>query len=137
LLILDVKLPTHGILTIGGIACFIIGGLMLVDTRYSWVGRMSWQIVVAMAILVGGFFAVAIGAAIKAHLRKPTTGKEGMLGAMGKVTAALSEDEEGEVAVAGELWRARSKQGNIAPGEKVEVVGLEGLTLIVQPAVKE
>jgi len=137
LLILDIKLPSHGILTVGGIASFIIGGIMLVDTRYAGVVRMSWQVVVAMAVLMGGFFIFAVGAAVRAHLRRPTTGREGMIGAKGKVASALSEEAEGEIAVAGELWRARSRQGSIAAEEKVEVVAVEGLTLVVRPLKKE
>ena len=40
----------------------VIGGFMLVDTQ-SGVVRMAWQVVVAMAVLLGGFFVFAIGAA--------------------------------------------------------------------------
>ena len=135
LLILDIKLPSHGILTVGGIASFIIGGLMLTDDQ-TGVGRMSWQVVVTMAVLMGGFFAFAIGAAVRAHMRKPTTGIEGMLGQKGRVATVVSEEAEGEIAVAGELWRARSLRGTLERGEQVEVVGLDGLTLLVQPWVK-
>ncbi len=137
LLILDIKMPSHGILSIGGVIAFVIGAVMLVDTRYSGVVKMSWQVIVATTILLGGFFIFAIGAAVRAHLRKPTTGKEGMLGMKGKAASALSEDTRGEISIAGELWRARSRQGNIAPGEKVEVVAMEGLTLVVQPLPEE
>jgi membrane-bound serine protease (ClpP class) len=137
LLIIDIKVPSHGILSIGGIIAFIIGGIMLIDTRYSGVVKMSLTIVIATAILIAGFFIFAIGAAVRAHLRKPTTGREGMLGAKGKVISPLSEEQQGEVSITGELWRARSQQGNLTAGEKVEVVAMEGLTLIVRPLPKE
>jgi membrane-bound serine protease (ClpP class) len=42
---------------------------------------------------------------------------------------------DGHVAVRGELWEARSEDGEpLEPGEEVEVVGLEGLALVVRRA---
>lgn len=136
LFILDVKLPSHGVLTIGGVAAFMIGGLMLIDTNYSGVVKMSWQVVTTVAVLLALFFAVAVGAAVRAHLRQPTTGREGLIGAQGKVSTTVSEETEGEIAVVGELWRARSQQGELAPGTKVEVLAVEGLTLVVRPVAR-
>jgi len=132
LLVVDIKVPSHGILSVGGIAAFVIGSLMLIDTRYAGVVKMSWQVVVAMALLVGGFFIFAIGAAVRAHLRRPTTGAEGLVGAKGKAASAISSEREGNIFVAGEQWRARSQEESISPGEKVEVVAVEGLTLVVR-----
>lgn len=135
LLILDIKVPSHGILTIGGLTSFIIGGLMLIDDeRYGGVIKVSWEVVVTMAVLLGGFFLFAIGAAVRAHLRQPTTGKEGLMGKEGRALSAISPEQPGDIFIEGERWRGRSRQGNIAPEEKVKVLGLEGLTLIVQAA---
>jgi len=135
LLILDIKVTSYGILTVGGIVSFIIGGLMLIDDeRYGGVIKVSWEVVVTMAVLLGGFFIFAIGAAVRAHLRQPTTGKEGLIGKAGRALSGISPEREGEVFIEGERWRARSRQGNIAPEEKVKVLSLEGLTLIVQAA---
>lgn len=63
--------------------------------------------------------------------RKKTTGAEGMIGLEGKVVDALKP--KGLVTVQGELWEARSVSGDIAVGTTVEIVGLEGLTLMVKP----
>jgi membrane-bound serine protease (ClpP class) len=131
LFILDVKLPSHGILTLGGIVSFVVGGLMLIDT-HTGVARVSLQVVITLAILLGAFFLFIVGAAVAIHRRRPTTGREGLLGAHGKVLTALSAEKEGEIFIVGEEWRARPQEGSIAPGEKVEVVAVEGLTLVVK-----
>jgi membrane-bound serine protease (ClpP class) len=135
LLLLEIKVPSHGILTIGGLTGFVIGGLLLIDEkRYKGVMTVSWQILAILAVLLGLFFFFAIGAAVRAQLRRPTTGKEGLMGKVGRALSGFSPELEGEVFVEGERWRALSKQGNISPEEKVIVTGLEGLTLIVQAA---
>jgi membrane-bound serine protease (ClpP class) len=137
LFIADIKVPSHGILTAGGIASFILGGVMLIDDkRYGGVLKVSWQVILAMAALLVGFFLIVIGAAVRAHLRRPTTGIESFPGKVGRALSGLSPEEDGEVLLEGERWRARSRQGNIGPEEKVEVVSLQGLTLIVQVADK-
>ena len=63
--------------------------------------------------------------------RQATTGPEGLVGAVGVAVTRL--DSEGQVRVAGELWRAVSAEV-AQPGERVVVEGLQdGLTLIVSP----
>jgi membrane-bound serine protease (ClpP class) len=108
--------------------------MLIDDERYGGVLKVSWQIVLAMAVLLGGFFVLAVWSAVRAHLRQPTTGKEGLMGKEGRVLSALAPEKVGDIFIEGERWQARSRQGIIAPEEKVKVVDLEGLTLIVQAA---
>ncbi|NPA47434.1 MAG: NfeD family protein [Thermococci archaeon] len=62
--------------------------------------------------------------------RRPTTGREGLVGMRGKVVKRL--DPEGYVRVRGELWRASSASGSVVDrGATVRVVGVEGSVLIV------
>lgn len=67
---------------------------------------------------------------IPALHKKITTGSEGMIGLKGKVIEPLVP--EGVIRVSGEYWKARSDDENIALGEQVEIVGLDGLTLKVK-----
>ena len=62
--------------------------------------------------------------------RQKATGPPTMVGARGKTAGALRG--EGMVRIKGELWRAKSGEGDINTGENVEVVGEEGLTLVVR-----
>lgn len=68
---------------------------------------------------------------IPALRQRKTTGAEGMIGLKCKVVEALKP--EGLVAVKGELWKAKSLNGDIAVGQTVEIVGVEGLMLKVKP----
>ena len=83
-----------------------------------------------MAVLVLLFFLVVIGAAIRAHRRKVETGEQGMLGTTGRALDVLNP--AGSVLVEGERWRARALEGDIAEGERVEVVHQDGFTLVVR-----
>ncbi len=130
LLIAEVKVPSHGVLTVGGITSFALGAVLLMDTTVSPAIRVSWQVIVVMSVLMLLFFIFVVGAAISAHRRKVDTGEEGLRHEYGKAVSAL--DPTGQVLVEGELWRARAVSGAIREGEKVEVVGQEGLTLLVQ-----
>ncbi|MBI1994758.1 MAG: NfeD family protein, partial [Deltaproteobacteria bacterium] len=65
----------------------------------------------------------------KSQKRKPTLGLEGLLGEIGEVKAALNPT--GKIFVHGEYWNAEG-DGEIGAGEKVRVVGVEGMTLKVR-----
>ncbi len=82
---------------------------------------------------------VVLGAAIElgeawfwwwlSHRRAPTVGVETLVGALGIVSTSCRP--EGQVRVRGELWHARCEAGAEA-GASVEVVAVEGLTLVVE-----
>ncbi len=130
LLVAEVKVPSHGVLTVGGITSFVLGAVLLMDTSVSPAIRVSWQVIVVMSVLLLLFFFFVVGAAIQAHRRKVDTGEEGMRHERGKAVSAL--DPSGEVMVEGELWKARAVSGSVQEGEEIEVVGQEGLTLLVE-----
>ena len=75
-----------------------------------------------------------MGAGIRAHQRKVTTGIEGLIGAAGVAKTDLNP--VGFVHVKGEEWQARS-DFPVKKGMRVKVVKLEGLTIHVEPATKE
>jgi len=64
------------------------------------------------------------------HRRQPAVGVETLVGRRAAVVVAC--DPEGQVRVAGELWRARALEP-AAAGAEVEVVAVEGLSLVVRP----
>jgi membrane-bound serine protease (ClpP class) len=129
LFLAEVKVASHGVLTVGGVAAFVTGALMLMDTDLHPALTVSWQVIIVMAVLVVVFFLFVVGAAIRAHMRKVATGSQAMSQARGRALTKL--DPKGSVLVEGERWRARAAEGEIAQGEGVEVVGQDGFTLIV------
>jgi membrane-bound serine protease (ClpP class) len=62
---------------------------------------------------------------------KPKVAAENIIGSRGTVTRRLAP--EGYVKVQGVLWRAICKQSDLEIGDEVEVIGMEGLKLIVRP----
>jgi membrane-bound serine protease (ClpP class) len=130
LFLADIKVASHGILTIGGLISFVVGALMLTNTTVAPALQVSWQVVMVIAVLVAGFFVFVIGASVRAHLRPVQTGREGLARQRGHALEALRP--VGEVMVEGEIWKARSAGGEIGKGEEVEVVGQDGFTLLVR-----
>jgi membrane-bound serine protease (ClpP class) len=130
LFIAELYIESNGILGVGGGVSLILGSIMLFDVGNPFL-RVSW---VAIAIVVGStllFFFVVIAKGIQAQLRKPQTGKEGLVGEIGIVKEAVGP-RNGVVLIHGELWAARSDQ-EIAVGEEVEVLSVSGLQIRVKP----
>jgi len=127
--IADIKVPSHGVLTTGGILSFILGALFL-TSRQAPLLRVSLQLILFLALLTGAFFIFAVGAGVRAQRAVVRSGREGLLGAKGVARTALSP--EGTVRVAGETWTAMAEGGDVAEGESVTVVGTDSLRLRVR-----
>jgi len=128
LLVGEAFLPSFGVLGIGGVISLALGSFLLFDTQDSGVGVDRSIIFTAVATLAS--FVLAISYLVyRSQKSKPTLGIEGMLGEVGDVRAKLNP--AGKVFVRGEYWNAEA-EGEIDVGEKVEVVGCEGLNLKVR-----
>jgi len=132
LFVLETQIVSHGLLTIGGIISFILGSLMLIRTESALeVFKISYHIIIVLAILTFLFFSFAIGLGLKAQKRKATTGIEGMIGEIGNAITDLNP--EGQVSVHGEIWTAISIDNQlIEANSKVEVVEVQNLKLKVK-----
>lgn len=137
LFVLDIKAPTHGALTVTGVASFVAGALVLFNSP----GTPSFQhvsvpLVVGMGMLTAAGFFVMLTFVVRAHRRPVEVGREVLVGRTGVVRSALAP--AGMVQVAGELWSAEVETGApaVAEGERVEVVRVQGLRLVVRPAPK-
>ncbi len=126
--ILEVYITSYGLLSIGGIVSLIIGSLLLFQSSAPYF-RLSLSLIIIVAILTVVFFSFIIGWAIRAHKRKVTTGKEGLIGEIGIATTDLNL--EGTIKIHGELWNAESLEGKINQGEKIKVVQVDGMKLKV------
>ncbi len=128
---LEAKFATHGVLTIGGIALLVIGGLLLVDAP---IPEMRVHLVTALAVSIplGIITAFLMGIALRARRNKIVTGEQGLVGEIGVAQTTLAPT--GKVFVHGELWDAVSSV-TIPAGERVVVRQVEGMTLRVDPVV--
>jgi membrane-bound serine protease (ClpP class) len=129
LFIADIKVPSHGVLTAGGIIAFFLGSLLLTEHQATFF-RISFALILTMTLLTAGFFIFAVGAGIRAQARKVVTGREGLIGAVGVARTELAPT--GTVFVQGELWSAESTDGVISVGQRVRVTRVDGLRLEVR-----
>jgi len=118
LFILEIKVQSYGILSIGGIIAMIIGSIMLIDAPIPEL-RPSLNFIIPVAIGLSLIFIFLIVIAIQAHAKRIYTGKEGLVGEIGMVQSDLKP--EGKVFVHGELWKAEASE-KIPKGTKVKVL---------------
>lgn len=131
LFVLEIKIVSHGILTIGGVISLLIGSIMLINEESALEAmRISIEIIILFVVLTVLFFLFAITLGIKAQRKKVSTGEEGLMGEKG---IALSDlDPEGDIRVHGEIWKAENPERNIKTGDPVVVIGIENLKLKVK-----
>ncbi len=118
LFILEIKIQSYGILSLGGIAAMIIGSIMLINAPIPEL-RPSLKFIIPMALGLSLIFIFLIVIAFRAHAKKPSTGKEGLIGEVGVAQTDLSP--EGKVFVHGEIWQAEANE-DLPLGTKVKVV---------------
>jgi membrane-bound serine protease (ClpP class) len=128
LFIAEIKIVSHGMLTVAGVISLVLGSLLLFESPIPAL-RVSLKVMIPTIIIISLFFVAIIGLAVKAQMRKPATGSEGMVGLKGNAVTPIHED--GKVFMKGEYWNAYSSE-MIDEGERVEVVGMKGLTLEVK-----
>lgn len=131
LFVIEVKMPTHGLLTVGGIVSLFLGSLMLTSGAAPYLSISP----VVIALVVGFtalFFAFVVGKAIAAQRRPAVTGGEGLMGEVGTVRKVLEPASQAVIMVQGELWKAETTGEPLAVGEHVRVVAVQGLRLTVQ-----
>jgi membrane-bound serine protease (ClpP class) len=128
LLIAEIKVVSHGILTIGAVIAMVLGSVMLYDAPETGL-RISWYVIVPAVGTTVGLFAFVLSFGVRALYGRPTTGAQGMVGEIGVAKSPLNP--EGHVLVQGELWRAVARDGAVAVGEPVQVTAVNGLTLTV------
>lgn len=130
LFILEFKVTSFGMLSVGGIISLTLGSLMLFDSSVPFL-RVSFDIIIPVVTVTSAFFILAVFLAIKAHRRKPTTGREGLLGTTGIVKSKI--DPQGKVFIHGEYWDATSDE--MIPEEtRVEVIEVKHIGIKVKKA---
>jgi membrane-bound serine protease (ClpP class) len=127
--IAELKVVSHGVLTMGGLAAMILGSVMLIDSPLPDM-RIPLTTIISTALAVAAFFMFVVGAGVRALRSKTTTGREGLVGEVGVVRSRLAP--RGQIFVRGELWNAESETP-VEPGDSVRVANVEGLTLRVVP----
>jgi membrane-bound serine protease (ClpP class) len=138
MLVLEPAIPSHGLLTVGGIATFVVGAVAFYGSPGPYLPSVSvaWPIIAVMAGAAFAYGLVLVRTAIQIRRFVPAPGS-GMIGTVsviseiGVVQADLAP--LGTVYVGRESWTARLDDGgSAARGTQVRVLRQEGLTLIVE-----
>ncbi len=128
-LVLDVRLRRLGPLTGLGLAVFVVGSILAWHGVASAIRVSPWLIGAAsLATLL--YYGFGLTVALQSRERIVGT-QRGLIGLVGETRGRLAP--EGPVFVKGAMWRGRSANGEIPPGTKVRVRGLDGLILRVEP----
>ena len=134
LFILDIKAPTHGALTIAGVASFIVGALVLFNSaNVPPFQRVSVPLVISFGVFLGlVFFGILMFALRTIHV-PVQMGAESYVGKIGTARSPIDETG-GQVQVESELWTAEptGESEKIGKGDRVEVVDIKGLRLKVR-----
>ncbi len=133
-----------GALLIGGAICLFFGLLLMVPPVGSFgITEGGWMIssefyrtfLLVAATIVGcfaGLFAFILYKVIQASRIRREFGVESIIGEIGVAKTDITPDVRGIVYVRGEEWTATTRDAFIAKGDKVKVVGVEGLILVVE-----
>jgi membrane-bound serine protease (ClpP class) len=130
LLVLELKVTSYGLLTIGGVISLIFGSLMLIDSPAPEL-QLSIGLVVSVVL---GFTAIAaflVRLALAAQRAPAVSGSEGLMSESGEALTPFAPGVTGRVHLHGEIWRATASEP-IAAGDRVRVTHIDGLTVTVR-----
>jgi membrane-bound serine protease (ClpP class) len=130
LFILEIKIISYGLLSIGGTLSFLLGSVMLIDSPGDFM-QIGLEIIIPSTILTAAFFIGIISLAVKSQKKKVSSGVSAMIGKEAKVIVAITPTDIGKVRIYGEIWRAKASE-SFNKGDIVTVKSVEGLTLEVE-----
>jgi membrane-bound serine protease (ClpP class) len=132
LLVFEVKVVSHGLLGVGGVASLLFGSLMLIDSPQPEL-QIGLSLILPMVVTLSGLLLFLATIGLRAQKQPAVTGESGMLHAPGQALTAIDPGGVGRVATHGEIWSARADEA-IHAGDPVVVVGVNGLMLTVKRA---
>jgi membrane-bound serine protease (ClpP class) len=131
LMVAEAFLPSFGALGIGGVAAFVAGALMLIDTDLPGYG-LPLGLIAAVAVVSALLLGAIATMAVRTRRRPRLAGLDDMVGGIAEVEAAPGAPHEAWARLRGETWRVVSS-APLRQGQRVRVVGRNGLLLNVVP----
>jgi len=130
LLVLELKVPSFGVLGIGGTIAIFVGSLMA--TRSVPGVEVGLGVILPAALVLAAAVLLLGRLALAAHRQPPVTGVDALIGEHAQAVSAIVPGVPAHVTVHGELWLARSDE-SIEAGAPVRITAVNGLTLTVVP----
>lgn len=128
-MIAEAFIGSFGVLGVGGIAAFVAGALILIDTELPGFG-IPLALIVTVAVSSAFLIAFLVGLALKSRRRAVYGGPDSLVGSVAEVV------DDGWVQVQGETWRI-SSSAPLRRNQKVRIVARDGLVLQVTPLESE
>jgi membrane-bound serine protease (ClpP class) len=135
---LETTVTSHGLLAVGGLICFALGASALYTEPgdpFSPIVQVAPLLVLVMTVTAAAFMALIVYAAIRTRAMVTSPGLVGARLTTGTPAIVRRPLEPiGSVYAAGEEWTARTTGDQpLDRGTAVRVVGIDGLTVIVEP----
>ncbi len=127
--VLEAFVPSFGVLGVGGIISFILGGIFLFDSNATGYA-LPLSTIIPSAFVIGGVMLAVGFLLLKTRHLRTRTGKDEMIGRLGKVVS-LKSSHSGQIQVFGELW-AFETQDDVQISDEVIVHQVKGLKLLVR-----
>jgi membrane-bound serine protease (ClpP class) len=110
------------------VVAFVAGGLLLFDRDVPGLG-IPLPLIIGVALTAAAGVVLGGGLALRARRAPVVSGREALLGATGTVTQVA--DGQSWAQVGGETWRVGADE-SLSPGQRVRVLGMNGLVLQVR-----
>jgi membrane-bound serine protease (ClpP class) len=123
----EAMMPSFGVFGIGGLIAFVIGSIMLMDTDIP-AYQVAMPVIVALALMTGAMLFMVLGMAMRSQRRPRVYGAD-----LAIDQCVTIEQVNADLALAryeGELWSVHCSEP-LAPGDRVRVKAVDGLTLVV------
>jgi membrane-bound serine protease (ClpP class) len=131
LLVLEVKVTSHGLLAIGGITSLLFGSLMLIDSPLPEM-QIGLRMILPITLSLAGIILFLVRLGLLAQRAPAVTGESGMLHSTAEALTSITPGGVGRVSTHGEIWTATSPEP-IHAGDRVVVTEVKGLLLTVKP----
>ena len=133
--IIEIKVPSFGLLTAGGVISLVLGAIMLYkgtpDSPTMPEVKVDLSVIIPSVLAIVLFFVFVVGKAVQAMRNKVSTGDEGLVGSVG--VARTNLEPRGKVFVHGEIWKAVTNDGGTVSAQSdIRVVEVKDLRLIVE-----
>lgn len=129
LFILEVKITSYGLLSIGGGVAFILGSIMLIDAPGDFMD-ISLSIIITAAVFTFAVFFGIVYMALKAQKSKRVNGPDGLVGEKGQISKIMNNGMY-KIKTHGELWTGKSDE-QLEVGDIVKIVSVSGLKIQVE-----
>ena len=130
---LEVKVTSHGLLAVGGIASLLFGSLMLIDSPLPEM-QIGLRLILPMVVTLSGILLFLVTLGVRAQKQPAVTGESGMLHAPGQALTAIEPGGVGRVATHGEIWTATAAEADSCRATRWSWSRSSGLTLTVKRA---